>query len=139
MHRFTTRTAVAPSQRDRAVLRHLATLAVGAILFILGLSLAHPAAAQATFSCTFANSPTDCGFYEQAKAARASLTSTARDGSTGVKLYTLPGDSNIAGSGTNERDDLSLSVSASGCAQGNERWYAHSILFPNDYVIPPSG
>jgi len=93
----------------------------------------------AKFSCTFAKSPTDCGFSEQAKVpGRATLVSVARDGATGVRLHTEPGDNNTAGSGDSERNDLSLSQSQTDGFQGQEHWWAHSILFPADYVDPPS-
>jgi hypothetical protein len=88
--------------------------------------------------CTFANSPTDCGFAEQAKVAgRASIVNIGRVGPTAVRLHTEPGDNNVAGSGINERDDLTLSQLATGCSEGVEQWWAHSILFPDDYVSPP--
>jgi hypothetical protein len=94
----------------------------------------------ATFSCSFNNSPRECGFGEQAKASpRASLVSTAREGSTAVRLRTLPGDSNVYGSGSAERDDLALSQAATGCYQGATQWWSHSVRFPDDYIIPPSG
>jgi len=92
----------------------------------------------ATFSCTSPNSPTDCGFAEQAKVAgRASIVNIGRVGPTAVRLHTEPGDSYVAGSGINERDDLTLSQSETGCYEGADQWWAHSILFPNDYVSPP--
>jgi len=56
-----------------------------------------------------------------------------------VRLHTEPGDSNVNNSGTAERDDLSTSQSATDCYEGHEQWWAHSILFPDDYVIPPAG
>ena len=92
------------------------------------------------FSCTFANAPNDCGFGVQQKVAgRATIVSSGRDGVTGVRLHTEPGDSNVAGSGTNERNDLSLSVSATDGFQGREQWWAHSVLFPSDFASPPAG
>jgi hypothetical protein len=60
-----------------------------------------------------------------------------RDGLTAVRLHTEPGDTDVAGSGINERNDLQLSQDASGGFQGMEWWYSHSILFPDDYVDPP--
>jgi len=99
-----------------------------------------PAADPGTvlFNCSFPNSPLDCGFYEQAKVAgRASLLALGRDGLTAVRLHTEPGDNNVAGSGSNERDDLQLSQAASDCYEGREAWWAHSMLFPDDYVDPP--
>src|SRR5882672_8857211 len=114
----------------------LATLILGA---------ATPAAAQAPdpnlqFQCMFATSPNDCGFFEQSHALpRATIVSNvSRDGTTAVRLRTEPGDINVAGSGVNERDDLSISQAASACYAGQEHWWAHSILFPDDYVAPPA-
>ncbi len=90
------------------------------------------------FSCTFPSAPSDCGFAEQAKVpGRASIVSIGRDGLTAVRLHTEPGDTDVAGSGINERNDLQLSQQASGGFQGMEWWYSHSILFPDDYVDPP--
>ena len=110
------------------------------------LALTAPAASAQTtsstpsWSCTFAQSSTDCGFYLQAAAPdRATLVNTAIDGATAVQLETQPGDSNLFGSGTNERADLSLSQEATGCYQGAEQWWSHSILFPDGYVVPPAG
>jgi hypothetical protein len=99
---------------------------------------AAPISSAASFSCTFASSPTDCGFSEQAKVpGRASLVNFGRDGTTAVRLHTEPGDSNTFGSGTHERNDLSLSQQATDGYQGSEYWFAHSILFPDDFEIPP--
>ena len=91
----------------------------------------------ATFSCTFPNSPTSCGFAEQAKVSgRASIVNLGRDGGTAVRLHTEPGDNNVESSGEMERDDLWLSQAASNGYEGQEAWWAHSILFPNDFAIP---
>jgi len=88
------------------------------------------------FACYFESSPQDCGFAEQSKTAgRASLVSVA--GMRGVRLHTEPGDSNINGSRTAERDDLTLDQATSDCYEGREHWWAHSVLFPADYVDPP--
>lgn len=89
-----------------------------------------------TFSCLFRSTPESCGFREQSKrAGRVSLLQVA--GMPGVRLQTRPGDSNVQGSGDAERTDLALSQRASDCHQGREHWWAHSILFPDDYVAPP--
>jgi hypothetical protein len=88
------------------------------------------------FSCDFQRSPSDCGFAEQAKIpGRATLVNL--DGMRGVRLHTEPGDSNVAGSGAAERNDLALSPAATQCYEGQEQWWAHSILFPEDYAVPP--
>jgi hypothetical protein len=94
-----------------------------------------------TFQCSFTGSPTECGFLEQSKASkRATLTPIARDGATGVELRTFPGDINVFGSGNAaERTDLSLPQSLTGCYQGRQQWWAHSLRFPDDYVVPLLG
>ena len=87
------------------------------------------------FFCTFGSAATDCGFREQAKVpGRATVVSGGRDGSTAVRLHTEPGDNTVNGSGTWERNDLSLGISSSYCNQGQEEWWAHSVLFPSDFV-----
>jgi hypothetical protein len=92
------------------------------------------------FSCAFMHAASDCGFYEQAKVrGRASLVRGGRTGGYAVRLHTAPGDNNVYGSGRAERTDLSLSEEATDCSQGREAWWAHSILFPDDYVAPLSG
>jgi len=120
----------------------LRAVAVAVAIFVLAPP--PPASAQispnATWSCEFTNSPTDCGFYLQAAASsRATITSPGRDGSTAAELTTQPGDSNLFGSGAAERADVDLGTSASYCNQGQDEWWAHSIMFPQSYVIPPSG
>ncbi|HUF81710.1 MAG TPA: heparin lyase I family protein [Burkholderiales bacterium] len=101
-------------------------------------ALAGAARAQVEFYCAFVRSPTDCGFHEQAKApGRATLVAAGRGGAKGVRLRTWPGDSHVAGSGENERNDLSLSQAATDGYAGREHWWAHSLLFPDDYVDPP--
>ena len=90
------------------------------------------------FYCTFVNSPVDCGFYHQAKTpGRAMLAGIARERGRAVRLRTEPGDTQVYGSGRAERNDLSLSQAATDCYEGREQWWAHSILFPDDYVDPP--
>ena len=93
---------------------------------------------NAAFFCTFANGATDCGFREQAKVAgRATMVNVGRDGGTAVRLHTEPGDDSVNGSGTWERNDLTLGVSSGYCNEGQDEWWAHSVLFPTDYVFPP--
>jgi chitodextrinase len=97
-----------------------------------------PDPASILWSCTFPASFTSCGFSEQALVpGRATIVNIGRDGPTSVRLHTEPGDSNVFGSGTSERDDLELADSASSCTQGQEAWWAHSVLFPDDYVQVP--
>lgn len=98
-------------------------------------------AAQTIF-CSFAMSPTECGFTEQAKLpGRATIVGIGRDGTTSVGLHTEPGDDQVAGSGEAERNDLLLTAADTGClaagaCEGVEQWWAHSILFPNDFATP---
>src|SRR6267154_2313512 len=120
----------------------LRAIALAAAIFVLAPP--PPASAQisptASWSCEFANSPTDCGFYLQAAASsRAAITNPGRDGSTAAELTTQPGDSNLFGSGTAERADVDLGTSASYCNQGQDEWWAHSLMFPSSYIVPPSG
>jgi hypothetical protein len=107
-------------------------------LAVLGLSLiwAVSAADGIAYSCLFESAPEDCGFREQARVAgRASVLEVA--GMRGVRLHTEPGDSNVFGSRNAERNDLALTRQASDCHEGREHWWAHSVLFPDDYVAPP--
>jgi len=118
----------------------LRAVAVAAAIFVLAPP--PPASAQispnAVWSCEFTNSPTDCGLFLQAFASnRATIVSPGRDGPTAVQLITQPGDINIAGSGANERTDLELAPSSTYCNQGQDEWWAHSLMFPPGYVPPP--
>ena len=99
-----------------------------------------PQAGSRQFFCTFQSSPGECGFGIQAKSStRVSIVDGGRDGSTAVRLRTMPGDDNVFGSGSSERADLSLSQSNTNCSQGKEAWWAHSVMFPSDYVSPTNG
>src|SRR5437667_638687 len=116
--------------------------AIAGAVAIFMLASPQPAHAQispnAVWSCEFTNSPTDCGLYlEAAASSRAALVGPGRDGPTAVQLTTQPGDINIAGSGANERTDLALSPSSRYCNQGQDEWWAHSLMFPPGYVPPP--
>jgi len=91
----------------------------------------------AAFSCTFANSPTDCGFQVQEKVTgRATIVNTGREGGTALRLHTEPGDNNVVGSGDMQRNDLWLSQAASDGYEGHEAWWALSVRFPDDFVFP---
>jgi len=118
----------------------LRAIAVAVAIFML--APLQPARAQispnAVWSCEFTNSPTDCGLYlEAAASTRAALVGPGRDGPTAVQLTTQPGDINIAGSGSNDRADLVLARSSTYCNQGQDEWWAHSLMFPPGYVPPP--
>jgi hypothetical protein len=88
-------------------------------------------------SCTFANSPADCGFKLQAKEpGRATLANIGRDRGRGLRLRTEPGDRGVAGSGAMERTDVYLSQAETGCYEGREQVWEHSVLFPDDFAMP---
>jgi hypothetical protein len=111
-------------------------LAVAAALLAPALPLAAaPGDAAAPFACPLAQSWMSCGFVAQTRSAER-ITPVEIAGVSGVRLETRPGDSGIAGSGRAERTDLSLPVEVTGCAQGEEQWWTHSLLFPDDYAAP---
>jgi len=96
-----------------------------------------PISGTALWSCTFATSPTDCGFQVQEKVTgRATVVSLGRDGGTAVRLHTEPGDNNVDGSGDMERNDLWLSQADSDGYEGHEAWWGLSVRFPDDFVFP---
>src|SRR5256884_4600660 len=95
---------------------------------------------NAAWSCEFANSATDCGFYLQAVASnRAAVVGPGRDGSTAIELTPYRGYINLAGSDSNDRADLPLPPSWKYGNQGQDEWWAHSLMFPPSYVAPPGG
>jgi polysaccharide lyase-like protein len=92
-------------------------------------------APDAPFNCAFDGAWNDCGFTAQARAPDR-ITTVEVAGVHAVRLETQPGDSGIAGSGSAERADLVLSPQATGCSQGAEQWWRHTLLFPADYTAP---
>jgi hypothetical protein len=118
------------------------------VLVFLGLAVAEPARSQnpvqlrkdVQFYCEFERSPTECGFHEQAKVpGRATIVPVARSGRGAVRLHTEPGDTRVNGSGDWVRNDLMIDADTSACDEGREAWWAHSVLFPDDYAISPHG
>jgi len=96
-----------------------------------------PPTPTSSWSCNFPYAPTDCGFVLQAAAPdRAMIVAPGRAAPTAVELTTEPGDINLFGSGVDERADLALPPSAAYCHQGQEEWWANSLMFPDGYVIP---
>jgi hypothetical protein len=92
------------------------------------------------YFCTFRRSIADCGLREQGRGpGRAMLVSEGRDDESAVRLRTEPGDANVNGSGEWERNDLLLPPSPAYCNEGQEEWWAHSVLFPADFVMPREG
>jgi Polysaccharide lyase len=90
------------------------------------------------FFCQFVASPNECGFFVQAALpGRCTLLPVGRNGArTGVRSHVEPTDTNIAGSGPYTRCDLYLPQSLANGYGGVEGWWAHSILFPADWVDP---
>ena len=76
-------------------------------------------------------------WVEQKVPYRAVVVNVGRDGGTGLRLHTEPGDFDVSGSDALERNDVALQYLNG--YQGQESWWAHSILFPDDYAIPPPG
>jgi len=115
--------------------------AVRIIFLVLGLFIfSNPVCGEVRYACNFEQGPGACGFHEQAKEpGRAALVKPGRSGGAGIRLRTEPGDSQVNGSGNWERNDLALSVAATACSEGEEAWWAHSVLFPDDYIAPPAG
>jgi hypothetical protein len=74
-------------------------------------------------------------WVEQKAPGRAVVVNVGRDDGTGLRLHTEPGDINVAGSGILERNDVALQYTDG--VHGREHWWAHSILFPEDFVDPP--
>ncbi len=120
---------------------------------IVTLATAPPAPAQppptqsfqtsaADFACVF-NALPACGFVEQGKVSgRASLTTLSRAGGLALRLHTEPGDTDVVYSGAMERDDVYLARPGTAdpemYGEGVEQWWAHSILFPDDFTLPTS-
>lgn len=69
---------------------------------------------------------------------RVTVVSGGRDGPTALRLHTEPGDSAVSGSKLHERADVALRGKYE-MYEGWEGCLAHSILFPDDYAIPPMG
>lgn len=102
------------------------------------LLVAAPAHAQ--FPCSF-TTVLGCGFVEQSKVpGRGTIVSTAREGTTALRLHTEVGDVDVAGSGLNERDDLYLVKPGTAdpvvYGESVEQWWAHSIYLPDDFQYP---
>jgi hypothetical protein len=138
------RTSLPPTGSIRALAA--AALVASAATASLPAS-AQAIAANAKYSCSFENGY--CDFNEQSKIGsisptgggtrRSSLVATSRVGGMGVRLHTEPGDSQVNGSGDWERNDLQKPADASYCNEGQEEWWAVSVMFPSDYVMPASG
>ncbi|HEX6633960.1 MAG TPA: heparin lyase I family protein [Usitatibacter sp.] len=112
-----------------------AILAPLAALVVAAAPHAAPMPPGVSWSCDF--EATYCGMEEQSKAEpgrRSVFTATPRDGQLAVELTTVPRDDQVHGSGEWERDDLALPPSPAYCNEGQEEWWAVSVLFPEDYA-----
>ena len=89
------------------------------------------------FESDFTTNWTDDGFSEQAKVPGSRATCVTVDGKECVRLHTEVGDTDVAGSGTAERNDLTTSQAWTDGYAGVEQWWEHSIWFPDDFVQPP--
>jgi hypothetical protein len=85
------------------------------------------------WSCDFTKPLASYGWTEQSKVPGRATPVTV-GGRTAIRLHTESGDNNVNGSGDWERDDLQLNQTFN---EGDEVWWAHSVLFPDDYVDPP--
>src|SRR5258708_19834416 len=120
-------------------LRWCRTLVISVLLGTALNAGAQSSSSTPQFSCSFASAPTDCGFAEQAYALpRATIiNAVAREGPTALRLHTEPGDSNVTGSGSAERDDLVLAPSASYSNAAQEGGRPPPIPFPHHHPPPP--
>src|SRR4051812_24304129 len=124
----------------------VAATIISGILLIGAATTAHAQLATPTVdlskilsACSFPVSAAACGYSTQSAAAdRVSVVSGGRDGPTALRLHTNSGDSNIFGSGANERADVALTQAQTGCYEGTEQWWAHSMLFPSDFSLTGS-
>lgn len=69
--------------------------------------------------------------------SRIALTDIARNGGKGLKFTTQELDDCVHSSRPRERSMANLSEAATGATQGVEQWWAHSVYFPQDFVMPP--
>lgn len=137
--------------RARALLLAAACLACGAPVHAqqpAGIPAASPAVegrhprppGSVAWSCDFERSL--CGMGEHSAREgfgerRSAFVERARSGRHGIRLRTEAGDSHVNGSGHWERNDLIKRPDPSYCNRGQEEWWSHSVLFPDDYVFPP--
>jgi hypothetical protein len=129
-------------QRANIALAFASVLLVALALQVQN-AFAQAISSNARYSCDF--NGTYCDFIEQSKlgdappdARRSSLVSNvSRSGGQALRLHTEPGDTNVHGSGDWERNDVLKTVDSSYCNEGQEEWWAVSVMFPSDYVFPP--
>ena len=105
-----------------------------------------PTAEEPIFIHSFETSVTENGFWslQAASPSRATLvtpTGGARMGSKAVQLTTMGSDTGIAGSGSNERCDLTLDKSGNqnDGFEGREGWWAWSMMLPDNFQMQSAG
>lgn len=77
------------------------------------------------------------GGVQQKVGGRASIVSSPlRDGRYAARYEVRSGDNNVAGSGSGERTEAMIGQQATDGYEGREQWWAHSILFPDDFEVP---
>ena len=112
---------VSATSRSSARAGHAGAVAatiIGSVLLVSVASSAHAQLVTPTLdtadmvsSCTCRTSATACGYSLQATASsRITVVSGGRDGNTALRLDTESGDSNVFGSGANERTDVALTL-----------------------------
>ena len=121
--------------RQRA---NIALAFAGVLLVALALQVqnafAQAISSNARYACDF--NGTYCDFIEQSKlgdappdARRSALVSSvSRSGGQALRLHTEPGDTNVHGSGDWERNDVLKTVDSSYCNEGQEEWWAVSVM-----------
>jgi len=65
------------------------------------------------------------------------VTLVQAGGRIAVRLLTMPGDSNLYGSGAMERCDLRLPNDLTDATEGKDHWWSHYVRFPADYMELP--
>lgn len=67
------------------------------------------------------------------------VPSPGRPGQSSLRLEVMPGDTDVAGSGTGaDRTDVMVPASLTDAAEGREQWWSWSTYFPTDYNPTPS-
>lgn len=94
-----------------------------------------PDRGRVVWECDFED--TRCDMVEQSKTEpvpRSFFVAPARSGRYAIALVTQPGDDQVHDSGDWERNDMLLPPSPDYCNEGQEEWWAVSVLFPDLYV-----
>lgn len=94
---------------------------------------------EVEFEADWSKSIQENGFTVQEKGPGRAKYNWVIGGRPTLRLETRPGDNNVAGSGNMERCDVYLSHPGGApimFGEGEEHWWAHSILFPQDFTHP---